>query len=53
MTRVRLWLRGWVFYWRAVYLMRAKTHGAGAAPWRYAFRTASHARFIVYGQHYR
>lgn len=46
-----LWFRGWYFYWRAVYKMRTKKHGAGAQPWVYCFAMGRAARYIVYGQH--
>lgn len=47
------WIRGWFFYWRAVYKTRTKKHGAGAQPWRHCFAMGRSARFIAYGQHRR
>lgn len=52
MERLRLWFRGWFFYFRAIYKVRAKKHGKGPMEWRYALLMARSARFIVYGQHY-
>ena len=51
MNRLHLYLRGWYFYLRAIYLSRTKKHGSGAQPWRYCFGAARHVRYIVYGQH--
>ena len=49
---IRLYLRGWYFYLRAIYLSRTKKHGAGAQPWSYCFLIARHARYIIYNQHF-
>ena len=47
---MKRWLYGWYMFGRAVYLSRAKRHGAGPMKWKYAIRMGRAYRFIVDGQ---
>jgi hypothetical protein len=52
LKRLFLFVRGWVFWVRAVYLSVSKEHGAGGSSWQYARYAGDCTRFIIYGQHY-
>lgn len=44
------YLYGWFMWTRAIWLVRAKRHGAGPMKWEYAFKLAGQYRWLVDGQ---
>jgi hypothetical protein len=51
--RALMWLNGWRYHFRSVWMAIAKKHGANGQPFPIAWFLGRCTRFIVYGQNYK
>jgi len=50
---MKRWLRSWYLFFRAVWMVKTKDHGAGSGTWKFALLAGRGVRYIVYGQFQR